>query len=58
MDGFQVCCCGSCFFLDLQTVKFKEVLLNVGLSHCFGAWLDRMHVERASKCFSVIHLLG
>lgn len=53
MDGFQVCCYGS-FFLDVQTVKFKEVLLDSGLSHCFGAWLVRMRVDSASA----IHLFG
>lgn len=51
VDGFQVCWCGSCFFLDPKTVRFKEVLLNVGLSHCFGAWLGRMCVETISWYF-------
>lgn len=56
IDGFQVCCCGSCFSLDLQAIRFKEVLLGMGLGCCFCVWLDREHVDCISKCFSAIHL--
>lgn len=33
------------FLLPLQSVRFKEMLLNVGLSHCCGAWLHRVQVN-------------
>lgn len=30
------------------------MLLDVGLSHCCGAWLGSMQVESTSKCFVLL----